>query len=152
MVKKIIISTLLILGTLQASETKKAETALHVEKSYLKALKKADKEKKPVMFIVSRHTCKYCIILEKEVLENKTIIEELNKNFVSAIAYTDDNARFPSKYNMGVTPTIWFLAEDGEPLFQPVRGALELRDFQRAISEVKKEYALVLKEKTKVKK
>jgi len=152
MLKKTIVILCLFSLTLLASAPKESKTitterSLEKEKSFLSALKKADKEKKPVLFIISRHTCKYCVVLDKEVLANEEIIKELNKNFITTIAYTDDGARFPQKYNTGVTPTIWFLSHNGKPLFQPYRGAMELKSFKSALNQVKKEYTTVSQKK-----
>ena len=136
MIKKVILALVLAMVSLQASE-------LHTEKSFLAALKKADKVKKPVMFIISRHTCKYCVLLEKSVLSEPSVIEALNKDFVVNISYTDDGDRFPRKYFGGGTPIIWFLNHDGQPLFQPIQGAPSLHNFKYALPQVVKEYKAV---------
>ena len=136
MIQKIVVALMLVVMSLQASE-------LHTEKSFLAALKKADKVKKPVMFIISRHTCKYCVLLEKSVLSEPAVIDALNRDFIVNISYTDDGDRFPAKYFGGGTPIIWFLNHDGKPLFQPIQGAPSLKNFQYALPQVLKEYKAV---------
>lgn len=111
------------------------------QKSYADALVQAKKLDRPVMFIVSSHTCRYCVILEKETLSNPAVVKDLNKDFVSAIAYTDENALIPSELLTGGTPTIWFLKPSGEPMFQPIMGAWDVEPFLEALGVVTKEYA-----------
>lgn len=106
---------------------------------------KAKKEHKPVLFIFSRHTCKYCIILEQTTLSDKKVIKELNKNFISIIAYSDDNDVMPRALWRPGTPTIWFLKSNGEPMYQPLMGAVDAQNFIKALAIVKKEFHKVNK-------
>ncbi len=57
--RKILIYMMLLLATsLMAGE-------INWEKDFQTGMAKAQKENKPVLFIFSRHTCKYCVILDE---------------------------------------------------------------------------------------
>ena len=56
---KIFIYGLLVLATSLFAE------GIHWAKDYQSGIEQAKKEQKPVMFVISRHTCKYCVILEQ---------------------------------------------------------------------------------------
>ena len=107
---------------------------------------RAKAEHKPVLFVFSRHTCKYCKILEQTTFADKRVIKGLNRDFVSIIAYSDENDAMPKELWRPGTPTIWFLHSDGEPMFQPLMGAVGAEDFLHALSIVKQEF-----DKTKTK-
>lgn len=114
-------------------------------KDYQSGVAQATKETKPVMFISSRHTCKYCVILEKTALMDPKIVNELNRNFVSVVSYSDDGDYMPRELWRPGTPAIWFLDEKGEPLFQPIMGAIDAENLYRALTIVKQEYIKRLK-------
>lgn len=131
---KILFYTMMFFATsLMANNLKWAE-------NYDAGIQRATKEKKPVLFIFSRHTCKYCVILEKTTLSDKEVVEKLNKNFVSIIAYSDDNDAMPRELWRPGTPSIWFLQSDGAPMFQPLMGAVDKENFLKALTIVESEF------------
>ena len=118
---------------------------IHWAKDYKSGIAEATAKNKPVLFISSRHTCKYCVILERTALSDPKIINELNRNFVTIISYSDEGDYMPKELWRPGTPAIWFLDEKGEPLFQPIMGALDADNFYKALMLVKKEYIKRLK-------
>ena len=108
-------------------------------------MKNATNEKKPVLFVFSRHSCKYCVILEETTLSNADVIEKLNKEFISVVSYTDENDYTPKELWRPGTPTIWFLYPDGEPMYQPLMGAVDEANFLKALDIVKKDFDESLK-------
>lgn len=110
------------------------------EKDFKTGIENATKQNKPVMFIYSRHTCKYCVILEKTTLSNSDVIQKLNKSFISIVSYSDENDFLPRELWRPGTPTIWFLYPDGTPMFQPLMGAVDEVNFLKALAIVKKEF------------
>ncbi len=118
---------------------------IHWAKDYKSGIAEATAKTKPVLFISSRHTCKYCVILERTALSDPKIINELNRNFVTIISYSDEGDYMPRALWRPGTPAIWFLDEKGEPLFQPIMGALDTDNFYKALMLVKKEYIKRLK-------
>jgi thioredoxin-related protein len=135
---KIVLTFLMLASTLFASP-------INWEKDYKRGVAEATKQTNPRLFISSRHTCKYCVLLEKTTLSDPKIVNELNRNFISVVAYSDDGDYLPKKLWRPGTPAIWFLDEKGEPIFQPIMGALDAVNFYRALTLVKKEYIKRLK-------
>ena len=132
--RKILILTLLFLATaLFSSEIKWA-------KDFESGIAQAQKEDKPVFFVFSRHSCKYCKILEDTTFSDKTVIKALNKDFVSIIAYSDEGDAMPKELWRPGTPTLWFLMPSGQPMYQPLMGAIGAKDFLNGLAIVKQEF------------
>ena len=74
-------------------------------------------------------------------LKIKKVIEALNKDFTSIISYTDEKDYTPQELWRPGTPAIWFLLPSGEPMFQPIMGAVDAANFLSALEIVKKEFA-----------
>ncbi len=126
----------LILGiavTLGASEIKWA-------KNFNTGIAEAKKANKPVLFVSSRHSCKFCVVLDETTFKDKKVIEELNKNFVSIISYSDENDYMPKELWQPGTPAIWFLEPSAEPMYQPLMGAVDAENFLKALAIVKEEF------------
>jgi len=133
MFKKIIIMALLSASSLMASE-------INWEKDFNAAIANATKQNKPVMFISSRHSCKYCVILDETTLRDKNVIKALNRDFISVVSYSDENDYMPRELWRPGTPAIWFLYQNGTPMFQPVMGAIGVEDMIKALAIVKEEF------------
>ncbi len=118
-------------------------------KDYKSGVAEATKLNKPILFISSRHTCKYCVQLDRTTLLDPKVVYELNRNFVSIVSYSDENDYMPKELWRPGTPAIWFLDETGEPLFQPIMGAVDAKNFLMAVDIVKKEYIKRLKLKAR---
>ena len=132
--RKIYIYIMLMLAvSVGASEIKWA-------KDYESGMSEASRFNKPVLFVSSRHTCKYCVILDDTTFKNKLVIEALNKDFVSIIAYSDEKDYMPRELWQPGTPAIWFLKPSGEPMFQPLMGAVNVENFLKAIEIVQEEF------------
>lgn len=114
--------------------------AIKWEKEYTSALKQSKALNKPMMFIISNHNCHFCVQFENTTLKDPKVVQKLNADFVSSIAYIDENPLFPHQLNVPGTPGTWFLKSDGEPMFEPVMGAVDAETFLKALDIVKKEY------------
>ena len=110
------------------------------ETDYHTALKEAEKQNKPVLFISSRHSCKYCVLLEETTFKDSKVVDGLNKDFISVISYSDERDYMPRELWRPGTPAIWFLLPSGEPMFEPVMGAIDANNFLQALEIVKKEF------------
>jgi len=142
--RKIIVTFLILASTLFASQ-------IHWAKDFKSGVAEATKKNRPMVFISSRHSCKYCVILERTSLSDVRIIDELNSNFIPVISYSDDGDYLPRELWRPGTPAIWFLDEKGEPMFQPIMGAIDPENFQRAIDIVKAEFIKREKQKARSK-
>ena len=135
--KKILISCMLFVTTaLFAGEIQWAH-------SYKEALTLSKKEKKPIMFIMTKSDCKYCKLLKSTTLKDPKVIARLNKNFINYMVMVDEEgATVPymlAVYTKGF-PTIWFLNEHGQALFQPIGGYMKTEPFLEALDVVGKSY------------
>ncbi|WP_447291203.1 thioredoxin family protein [Campylobacter jejuni] len=83
------------------------------------AQKQALKEAKLMIFFVVSNTCEYCHKLMNDVLNNRDLMEYLNKNFIVAISDLNANGLIPKDllFN-GVTPT-------GKVIGTPIEGAVD---------------------------
>jgi len=133
MLKKIIFMMLFLATSIFASDIKWAQ-------DYNAGLEDAKKVNKPVLFVSSRHTCKYCVILDEITFKDARVIKELNKDFVSIISYSDEKDYMPKELWQPGTPAIWFLFPSGKPMYQPLMGAMKAEDFLKALAIVKEEF------------
>lgn len=110
------------------------------EKDYTAALKQAKALNKPMMFIISNHNCRYCVQLESTTLKDTKVVQKINTNYVAAIVYVDENPLFPRDLYVGGTPATWFIKGNGEPMFDPIMGAVDTAGFLKALDIVSDEY------------
>ena len=137
--RKIFIFGLLVLATSLFAE------GIHWAKDYQSGIDQAMKEKKPVMFVISRHSCKYCVILEQNTFADPRVIKRLNQDYISIISYTDERDYIPRGMYTGGTPTTWFLASDGQAMFSPVTGARGPEDYMNALQVVQEKFDAISK-------
>ncbi|EAH4710059.1 thioredoxin family protein [Campylobacter jejuni] len=90
------------------------------------AQKQALKEAKLMIFFVVSNTCEYCHKLMNDVLNNRDLMEYLNKNFIVAISDLNANGLIPKDllFN-GVTPTTYILTPTGKVIGTPIEGAVD---------------------------
>ncbi|MDQ1298655.1 MAG: hypothetical protein QG558_1194 [Campylobacterota bacterium] len=110
------------------------------EKDYATAIKQSEALHKPMMFIISNHSCHFCAQFEANALSSPKVIQKINTEYVAAMVYTDEDPVFPRDLYVGGTPATWFLKSDGEPLFDPLMGAVDTVGFLKALNIVSAEY------------
>jgi len=133
MFKKVILLLLLSGASLFASKVEWAD-------DFRDGIQKAQAQNKPMLFVFSRHTCKYCVILDETTLSDDRVVKALKRDFISVVSYTDENDYTPKELWRPGTPTIWFLRPNGEPMFQPLMGAVDADNFLKALAIVKGEF------------
>jgi len=131
--KRIILTILVLVSSVLATE-------INWAKDFDAGMKEAIKQNKPVLFVSSRHSCKYCVVLDETTFKDEKVIKALNKDFISIISYSDEGDYMPREYWRPGTPALWFLKPDGEPMFQPVMGAIDVEYFLQALATVKDEF------------
>ncbi|MDA7817847.1 thioredoxin family protein [Sulfurimonas sp.] len=109
-------------------------------KDYSSGMESAKKLNKPVFFVSSRHTCRYCVQLDNTTFKDDKVIKELNKSFISIIAYSDEKDYMPPHLWTPGTPALWFLLPNGTPMYQPLMGAIDTLNFLDAIAIVKEDF------------
>jgi len=137
MLKKIILLFILV-SSVFSSEIK-------WQKNLTEAKLLALKTNKPIFFVSSRHTCRYCVVLEKTTFKDDKVIKELNKNFISVISFSDDGDYLPRELWRPGTPAMWFLKPDGTPMFEPLMGAYPAKDVLQAFKQVENEFKSIMK-------
>jgi len=131
--KKIILVMLLLASSLLASEVNWA-------KDYKSGIKDATAQNKPVVFISSRHSCKWCVVLDDTTLKDPVVVKALNKDFISIVVYSDESDYMPKDLWRPGTPAIWFLLPDGEPMYQPLPGYIKSAQMLQALAIIKEEF------------
>ncbi|UCM99723.1 DUF255 domain-containing protein [Sulfurimonas sp. SWIR-19] len=115
---------------------------IHWAKNYQEGMAQAQKEHKPVLFIISSHSCKYCLLLDKTTLKDEKVVQKINKNFIAVRSWTDKRDYIPAvlAQNTPGLPGIWFLLPNGDPMFQPLLGYAKKDVFLQALEIVQKEF------------
>jgi thioredoxin-related protein len=134
--KKILLSLLLLASIAMSADIK-------WNKEYSVALKTAQQQKKPLLFIISNHNCRYCVQLETTTLKDPKVAQKLNGGFVASLVYMDESPSFPRDLYVGGTPAIWFIGANGEPMFEPLMGAVDNATMLKALDIVATEYKKV---------
>ncbi len=133
MLNKIVIALLLSVSVLFSAQVDWA-------KDFKSGIESATKLNKPVMFVSSRHSCKYCVVLDETTFRDKDVVKALGRDYISIVSYSDENDYMPKELWRPGTPAIWFLYPDGTPMFQPLMGAVDAPNFLNALAIVKEEF------------
>ena len=130
--RKIILVFILLTSVVMASE-------VHWAKDYESGMQMAQKENKPVLFIISSHSCKYCLLLDRTTLHDEKVVKALNKDFIAIRSWTDKRDYIPAvlAQNTPGLPGIWFLLPNGEPMYQPILGYMKKDAFIESLGIVK---------------
>ena len=140
---KILIYVMLLLATsVMAAD-------IHWAKDYNTGMALAKKEHKPVLFVISRDTCKYCVMLDKTTLSDATVAKALNRDFIAIRSWLNEGDYVPKDLYAPGLPTIWFLLPNGTPMYQPLMGMVKANDFVEALAVVKTEFDTLNKGKKK---
>ena len=134
MIKKIVLAIVLVSSLFSAE--------VNWAKNYRSGIKQATKEQKPVLFIISRDTCKYCVMLDNTTLKDEVVVKALNKDFIAIRSWTNENDYIPNdiRRNTPGLPGVWFLKSDGTPMFRPLMGYINKTDFIEALGIVQEEF------------
>ena len=132
--RKLIILAMILFATSLAA------SGINWAKDYKSGMKQAKEQNKPVLFVLSRHTCKYCVILDETTFQDKKVIKALNKDFIAIISYSDEQDYTPRDLWIPSTPALWFLKPNAEPMYQPLMGAIDAPNFLKGLAIVKKEF------------
>ena len=85
-------------------------------------------EDKPLFIFVSGSHCSYCKKELKLFNSDKKFVEKINSKFIP-VYIIQDKDYVPNHLLSQVTPTFYFVDNDGEYLTEPIRGALPLSVF-----------------------
>jgi len=131
MIKKIVLA-LVLLTTLSSA------ASINWEKSIRAAITKGKKEHKPVMVLINRDGCKWCSYMKANTLSDEQVVKTLNRDFISAQGHTN-RGDVPRDFLTRGTPATWFI-KDGEPMYQPLPGAIPVDQYLEALKIISQEY------------
>ena len=83
-------------------------SAMHYETDYNKALAKAKKENKNVLFVLVANYCPWCRKFEERVLMKKDVNELIHKKYVPLIL-NREKGNFPKEFSKSMTPIVHFI-------------------------------------------
>jgi len=86
--KILIYMVLLFATTLMAAE-------INWAKDYESGLKQAKAENKPMLFVISRDTCKYCVRLKNTTFKDEKVTTVINKDFIAVTSWINENDYIP---------------------------------------------------------
>jgi len=116
--------------------------SVHWIKTFPEAIFQAKKEKKPIFFVLSTHSNDIVNQIEKD----KESVASINKNFIAIVSYKDKSDFIPRSIMKPTSPSMWFLAPDGNLLYQQqsYAGHVFLTELSRALMVVDKDMRKIL--------
>ena len=124
---------------------------VHWAKDYVSGIAQAQKEHKPVLFIISSHFCKYCLLLDRTTLKDPRVVKALNSDFIAIRSWTDQRDYIPfslARETPGL-PGIWFLLPNEESMYKPLLGYAKADYFIQVLATVKSEFDKIKTKKVK---
>jgi hypothetical protein len=109
-------------------------TSMKYQTNYDEAIKKAKKEKKPVMLVLSSTTCPWCRKMENQTLKNAIINKQIQENFIP-LALDKDEDIYPKQFFPQYVPTVLFLNPHTEDYFDQSIGYKSVVKFQESLDE-----------------
>ncbi|MDH4944463.1 DUF255 domain-containing protein [Sulfurimonas sp. C5] len=103
--------------------------------SYSDALEVQKKTNKPIMLDVMRDTCHYCLKMEKNVFQDPEMARWLEERFIPA-QINLDNEKLPLDEQIMLTPTFFFLDENGK-ILKKIPGSWNIQDFKDLTKGIK---------------
>lgn len=131
---KILIVSILLLGSLFAKNYKSFAKEMGYELQYDVALKKAQEQKKDILFVMVANFCPWCNKFEKLVLEKKDINAKIHEKYIPLIMNREEK-QFPPKYDAEMIPTMYFVDHKSEVIKHKVVGYNNRQDFINLINE-----------------
>ncbi len=117
-------------------------TAMKYETNYEIAIKKAKKEKKPLMLIISTVSCPWCRKMENQTLKRDDINAIVHENFIP-VALDRDEDEYPADFKPQYSPTVLFINPNTNEYFDQSIGYKPYKKFleslQEAIADSKKQ-------------
>jgi thioredoxin-related protein len=105
-----------------------------VDVPYKTALENAKKEGKPLFVMLYADWCPHCNLMKTEVLNDPTVIDFLNKNFVCTYKNIEkeEGIALKNKFNTKSLPTFLFL-DGNETLIYALKGEMKKAEFQNEL-------------------
>jgi len=127
---------LLFLVSLSFASSAEFIKEMKYETLYETALQKAKNENKILMMVATSQSCPWCRKLERQTLKKDEINSVIQSKFIP-LSINQDLKNFPSKFEVKVVPTIYFINPKDESVISKVLGYKNKKEFAEIISEVK---------------
>lgn len=98
------------------------------ETDYKVALKKAKKEHKNLMLVLTTSYCPWCRKFETNVLQKAEVNKAVHKKYVPLIL-NRDKKQFPEQFTSSFTPVIYFIDASNEKTLHKVTGYSQREEF-----------------------
>jgi len=112
---------------------------MNYETNYEQALKKAIKNDKPIMMVISTKTCPWCRKLENQTLKKNIINDIVAKEFIP-LSLNKSKTQYPSQYITKVVPTIFFIDPKKEKPYHISYGYKNKKTFSKVITKAVIDY------------
>jgi len=109
--------------------------AMHYETNYYVALKKAKKEKKPLMVFMSTSYCPWCRKLESQILAKEYIDKKIHEKYVP-VMLNYDKKKFPENLlEIKITPTLYIVNSESGKIEEKIVGYNNRSSFLHLLKE-----------------
>jgi thioredoxin-related protein len=129
-----LILSILLVSSVFSKNYKEFANEMGYELQYDVALKKAQKQKKDIMFVMVANFCPWCSKFEKLVLGKKDIDAKIHRKYIPLIMNREEK-QFPKKYDSPMIPTVYFIDHVSEVVRHKVVGYNNKQDFINIINK-----------------
>ena len=100
---------------------------------YDNALEMAKQQNKELYIFIGADECRFCVLLKKNALSKKAVIERLNREYIP-VYLSRDQHRIPAHFETQGVPRHYFVDSDGK-VFHEDRGSREESGFLSILDE-----------------
>lgn len=101
--------------------------------NYDEALAKAKQENRDLYIFIGADKCRFCTLFKKEALSKKSVIDRLNRDYIS-VYLSRDQHKIPSNFAIRGVPRHYFVDNNGT-VFHKDRGSREESGFHFILDE-----------------
>ena len=124
---KIILLFSFLFGSVFMIKEQAFENTVVAKMTYAQAVSIAKQNNKAIMLKLTADNCKYCIKMDKEVLEDNEVKQLLNANFIT-VSINVDKEDLPLNLKRTTTPTFIFV-DKNEKITSKLPGSWDKKDF-----------------------
>lgn len=133
---KYLLLLILLFSGLYSSSVKFIEQ-MKYETNFEIALKKAKNEDKVLMMIATTQSCPWCRKMERQTLSKDEINTIIQNDFIP-LSVDQDLKNFPSKYEVKVVPTVYFINGKDGNIINKTLGYKNKKDLKKILVDVKR--------------
>lgn len=130
--KKILISFAIFVNCLFASE-------INWINDFDKAVELSKLDNKPIIMLIDRKYCPYCVLLKRDVLGSSSISTFIKDNFI-ALKVDQNDKTYPKDFQVRGTPTTFFVDKTGESYTSPIVGYATQEKYLKYLKYVYKKW------------